>query len=215
MPACQNLSNFPWLSQKGHICTCTVGGCLKSPFILNRFSKSQLLFGLSFTDNCLNQTSAEHCLLFWQAWRRNISIYCIVICQSFAVRLKGNKAYFSPASEPSRWQVKFSNLSTDGASSNLEFKFYVFLNEFGPREVSVVDHAVHFFVRLLTRGIEYFDSFKAFCSRQKLQQALKSWANFTKVLFGKEQKLVRLTFKDLCKIFKKSMKQLWQIHMTT
>ena len=36
-----------------------------------------------------------------------------------------------------------------------------------------------------TQGIEYFESFNAFSSKQKLQQALKSWPNFGLVLFGK------------------------------
>ena len=40
-----------------------------------------------------------------------------------------------------------------------------------------------------TRGIEYFDSFNSFGSKQKLQQALKSWSNFSLVLFGKGREI--------------------------
>ena len=36
-----------------------------------------------------------------------------------------------------------------------------------------------------TQGIEYFDSFNTFSLKQKLQQGLKSWSNFSLVLFGK------------------------------
>ena len=36
-----------------------------------------------------------------------------------------------------------------------------------------------------TQGIEYFDSFDTFSSKQKLQQALKSWSNLSLALFGK------------------------------
>ena len=36
-----------------------------------------------------------------------------------------------------------------------------------------------------TQVIEYFESFNTFSSKQKLQQALKSWSNFTLFLFGK------------------------------
>ena len=35
------------------------------------------------------------------------------------------------------------------------------------------------------QGIEYFDSFNIFGSKQKLQQALKSWSNFSLGLSGK------------------------------
>ena len=34
-------------------------------------------------------------------------------------------------------------------------------------------------------GPEYSDSFNDFVSKQKLQQALKYWSNFSLVLFGK------------------------------
>ena len=40
-----------------------------------------------------------------------------------------------------------------------------------------------------TQGIEYFDSFNNFISKQKLQQALKSWSNFSLVLFGKGREI--------------------------
>ena len=36
----------------------------------------------------------------------------------------------------------------------------------------------------IAKCIEYFDSFNTFSSKQKLQQALKSWSNFSLVLFG-------------------------------
>ena len=36
-----------------------------------------------------------------------------------------------------------------------------------------------------TQHIDYFVSFNAFSSKQKLQQALKCWSNFSLVLFGK------------------------------
>ena len=59
---------------------------------------------------------------------------------------KVTKHIFSPASEPSRCQVKFSNLSTDAAFQvtwNLN-SISVFLEWI--REVSGVDHAVHLFL---------------------------------------------------------------------
>ena len=49
-----------------------------------------------------------------------------------------------------------------------------------------------------TQGIDYFDSFNTFCSKQKLQQALKSWSKFSLVLFAKVQEKI---------------KQLWQVHV--
>ena len=36
-----------------------------------------------------------------------------------------------------------------------------------------------------TQGIEYFDSFDTFSSKQKLQQALKSLSNLSLAFFGK------------------------------
>ena len=36
-----------------------------------------------------------------------------------------------------------------------------------------------------TQGIQYFDSFNTFSSKQKLQQALKSWSTLSLALFGK------------------------------
>ena len=36
-----------------------------------------------------------------------------------------------------------------------------------------------------TQGNEFFDFFSSFDSKQKLQQALKSWSNFSLALFGK------------------------------
>ena len=38
-------------------------------------------------------------------------------------------------------------------------------------------------------GIKDFDSFNTFISKQKLQQASKSWSNFSLVLFGKGQEI--------------------------
>ena len=70
-----------------------------------------------------------------ERWRRNLSIYCIVICQSFAVRLKSKKHIFSPASV-------FKSFNWCGVPSNLESKFYIEWI----REVSGVDHAVHLFL---------------------------------------------------------------------
>ena len=45
----------------------------------------------------------------------------------------------------------------------------------------------------LTHGIEYFDFLNTFSSKQKLQQTLKSWSNFSLVLFGKGQEIHRTT----------------------
>ena len=41
---------------------------------------------------------------------------------------------------------------------------------------------------------KYFDSFNNFISKQKLQQAFKSWSNFSLVLFGKGQEKHRTNF---------------------
>ena len=49
-----------------------------------------------------------------------------------------------------------------------------------------------------TQGIEYFDSFNTFTSKQKLQQALKSWSTFSLVLFGKGQKIHRKFLTNPC-----------------
>ena len=40
-----------------------------------------------------------------------------------------------------------------------------------------------------TQDIDYFDSFNAFSSKQTLKQALKSWSNFSLVLFSKGREL--------------------------
>ena len=50
--------------------------------------------------------------------------------------------------------------------------------------------AIHVYIHTLqkaqqTQDIVYFDSFNTFSSKQKLQQTLKSWSNFSSVLFGK------------------------------
>ena len=50
-----------------------------------------------------------------------------------------------------------------------------------------------------TKGIEYPDSNNTSRYEQKFQQALNSWSNFSSVLFGKMQEII---------------KQLWQIHLT-
>ena len=42
-----------------------------------------------------------------------------------------------------------------------------------------------------TQGIEYFDSFDTFCSKQRLQHALKSWSNLSLALFGKGRGMQR------------------------
>ena len=42
------------------------------------------------------------------------------------------------------------------------------------------------------KGIECFDSCNTFRLKQKLQRALKSWSNFSLVLFGKRQEIHRL-----------------------
>ena len=39
----------------------------------------------------------------------------------------------------------------------------------------------------LTQGIAYFDFFNSFNSKQKLQQALKTWSTFSLVLIGNGQ----------------------------
>ena len=40
-----------------------------------------------------------------------------------------------------------------------------------------------------TQGIEYFDSFNTFSSKQKLQKALKSQSNLGLILLGKGQEI--------------------------
>ena len=54
-------------------------------------------------------------------------------------------------------------------------------------------------------GIDYFDSFNAISSKQKLQQALKSWSNFSVVLFGKRREMRRTTLTNPRNNFNKSM----------
>ena len=41
--------------------------------------------------------------------------------------------------------------------------------------------------------LRHFDSFSTFSSEQKLQQAFKSWSNFSLVLFGKREEIDRTT----------------------
>ena len=65
-----------------------------------------------------------------ETWRRNISIYCIVICQSSAVRLKGNKTYFFPSFRAkSLTSQVFKSFNWCGVPSNFESKFYISLFE--------------------------------------------------------------------------------------
>ena len=52
-----------------------------------------------------------------------------------------------------------------------------------------------------TQGIEYFDSFNTFSSKQKLQQALKSWSNFSLFLFGKGPEIHKTTLTNTCNNF--------------
>ena len=56
------------------------------------------------------------------------------------------------------------------------------------------------------QGIEYFDSFNTSSSKQKLQQALKSYSNFNLVLFGKGREIHGT--KNPCKNSIKSILQL-------
>ena len=71
-----------------------------------------------------------------------------------------------------------------------------------------------------TQGIEYFDSFNIFGSKQKLQQALKSWSNFSLVCLPKCEKYIRQLWQihatsltNPCSKIEKSMYQSWQIHV--
>ena len=59
-----------------------------------------------------------------------------------------------------------------------------------------------------TRGIEYFDSLNTFSSKQKLQQVLKSWSNFSLVLFGNGQEIQSTTLTNPSNNYAKSM---WQL----
>ena len=63
-----------------------------------------------------------------------------------------------------------------------------------------------------TQGIQYFDSFNTFSSKQKQkhQQALKSYSNFSLVLFGKGREIYRTTLTNLRNNFNKSMGQLYK-----
>ena len=55
------------------------------------------------------------------------------------------------------------------------------------------------------QGIEYSDTYNTFSSKQKLQETLKSWSNFSFVLFGKRREMHRTTLKNPCNNFDKSM----------
>ena len=63
--------------------------------------------------------------------------------------------------------------------------------------------------------IEYFDSFNTFSSKQKLQQALKSWSKFSLALFCKGGEIHRGTLTNPCNNWEKFMYQCWQIHIKT
>ena len=63
-----------------------------------------------------------------------------------------------------------------------------------------------------TQGIEDFD----FDLKHELQQSLKSWYNFSLILFGKGQEkwlwqIHETTLTNACNNLEKSMKKLWQI----
>ena len=63
--------------------------------------------------------------------------------------------------------------------------------------------------------IEYFDSFNSFSSKQKLQQALKSWPKLSLALFSKGGEIQRGTLTNPCNNWEKFMYQFWQIHLKT
>ena len=50
-----------------------------------------------------------------------------------------------------------------------------------------------------TQCIECFNSFNTLISKQKLQQALKSWSNFSLILFGKGLEIHRKNFEKSTK----------------
>ena len=56
-----------------------------------------------------------------------------------------------------------------------------------------------------TQGIEYFDLFNTFSSKQNLQKALKSCSNFSLALFGKGREILRTTLTNPCNNLNKSM----------
>ena len=58
-----------------------------------------------------------------------------------------------------------------------------------------------------TQGIEFFDSLITFCSKHKLQQALKSWSNLSFVLFGKGREIQRTTLTNPHNKLEKSIHQ--------
>ena len=64
-----------------------------------------------------------------------------------------------------------------------------------------------------TQYIEYFDSFNTFSSKQKLQQALGSWPNFSLVLFGKGREI---QLREIhVSILTNPCNNLREIHLTT
>ena len=83
--------------------------------------------------------------------------------------------------------------------------------ENGFRELSVFSSPAFCTMKTLpkaqrTLGIEYFDSFNTSSSKQKFQQALKSWSNFSLVLFGREREIHRTTLTNPCNKLNNSIK---------
>ena len=75
-----------------------------------------------------------------------------------------------------------------------------------------------------TQGIKYFDSFNTCNSKEKFQQALKSWSNFSLVFFDKGRGIQRKTLTTFIHVaylinpginLEKSMYNFCQIHLTT
>ena len=62
--------------------------------------------------------------------------------------------------------------------------------------------------------IEYCDSFNTFSSKQKLQQALNSWSNFSLVLSGKGREIQRTSMKNPINNLSESMYHLREIYVS-
>ena len=56
-----------------------------------------------------------------------------------------------------------------------------------------------------TQGDGFFRSLNKMISKQKLQQVLKSWSNFSLVLFGRAKKYIEQLCTNLCNNLNKSM----------
>ena len=67
------------------------------------------------------------------------------------------------------------------------------VNGWGPGWVGVLGAVETLLKAQQTQGIEYFDSSNTFSSKQKLQQSLKSWSNFSLVSCGKVWEIQRTT----------------------